>query len=84
MDEQKLSWSSFDFFKVIKVKGHARFWILGVEFLLVSLSNYVSVSHRLGVGGDRPLLRAQGDSRSKVELPFDKPGHGEHFVNRQP
>ena len=34
--------------EVIQGQGHCWFWILGTKFLLVSLSNYGSISHRLG------------------------------------
>ena len=42
MGEQKLSWPSFDLLDVMKVTGHAGFWIIGIEFSLVSPSNYGS------------------------------------------
>ena len=34
--------------EVIQSQGHCGFWILANKFLLVSLSNYGSISHRLG------------------------------------
>ena len=85
MGDQKLSWPSFDIFKVIKAKGHGGFRILGFKFLLVSHSNYGSISHRLGaICGCRPLQRHQGHSRSKVKVPLDESGHGEPYVYMHP
>ena len=83
MEDQKVSWSSFNLFKIIGVKCHARFWIAWVEFQLVSLSNYGSISYRLGVIGDRRPLH-QGHSRSKMKMPFDKIRPRGHFYQQAP
>jgi len=43
-----LSWPWNDSLEVIQGQGHCAFWILGIQFLLVFLSNYGSIYHRLG------------------------------------
>ena len=35
MDDQNLLWTSSDLFKVIKVKGHAGFWMLGGQVPII-------------------------------------------------
>jgi hypothetical protein len=63
-----LSWSWF------KVSGHCGYCILGLKFLLVSLSNVVSISHHLGTMGEwaitvvRDLFRVAQGHRSKFSL----------------
>ncbi len=43
-----LKWPS----EVIQGQGHCGFWILATKFILVFLSNYRSIYHRLGAIGD--------------------------------
>jgi len=58
---------------------HCGFWILGIKFLLLFLSSYGSISHCVGVIGDQLCVTLKGQSRSKIKVYFDRPGHGEHF-----
>ena len=70
--------------EVIQGQGHCGFWILGTEFLLVSLSNYGSISHRLGAmdvesfcyngqrtTDNRHALSDKGDAARGVALKMD-------------
>ena len=72
---REFSWPSFDLFKVVKVKGHAGFRILGVKFLLMSHNNHMGLSltvpalwpqnHRLT--DNRHRIRARSDSGLKTD-----------------
>jgi len=84
-----LPWPRNDPSEVIQGQGHCGFWILATKFLLVSLSNYGSISHRLGAIGNYSCtwprsryVTLKGHSRSKVKVHFDRPGHTEHFCHR--
>ena len=53
--------------EVIQGQGQCGFRILGTEFLLMSLSNYGSVSHRLGaMDVESCLLQQQTDMHYRI------------------
>jgi len=74
-----LSWPWNDLLDVTQGQGHCGFWIIGTKFLLVSLSNYGSISHRLGAmdpqsfcyrrtTDNRQALSDKGDAARGVAL----------------
>ena len=65
MSDQESSWPSFDLFRIIRVKGRAGYWIHGVEFLLLSIGNYGSISHRLSTISNFPIVTSSRSFKVK-------------------